>query len=577
MSVPVAGSPIRMRRDLRRHVLPALLLLGLIAGPTAERVAGASGPSPQRGRAPRILQTVSLPDVGRLHPAVRQQLGEAYRSLLAVARDPAAPPHARGESYGELGMLFMAADFLQHAELCLDNAQVLAPAEFRWRYYAAHVLRRMGDLERSAERFELALELRPVDLAASVWLSRIYLDLGRPEAAEPLVGGMLARRTDAPAIRVEAGRIALATGDAASAVAHLEAALALDPEAGSIHYPLAMAYRRLGDRARADHHLQRRGGGAAGPGVPVRLPDPLMAALNGLLRNPQYYRDLAFDAAANGEWPLAAAHFRTAVGAAPEVAMLRLNLGTALERLGDADGAQAAFEDALRLDPRIYRAHYALGALLARSGRDTEAIGRFADAVLHNPNFVAAHLALADALRRTARSEQALVSYRRVIELDPGNGAARFGEAMALVRLARYAEAGERLNRAMQVHPDRPQFPHALARLLAAAPDDNVRDGARALELMRSLAASQQTTAVAETMAMTLAELGLFAEAVEWQRVAMAIAAKAARPDVAQRMAANLTLYLRRQPCRSPWRDDDPDHLPGPPGNPGSLDAGAPR
>ena len=572
----MAGSPIRMRRDLRRHVLPALLLLGLIAGPTVERVAGASGPSPQRGRAPRILQTVSLPDVGRLHPAVRQQLGEAYRSLLAVARDPAAPPHARGEAYGELGMLFMAADLLQHAEQCLGNAQVLAPAEFRWRYYAAHVLRRMGDLERSAERFELALELRRADLAATVWLSRIYLDLGRPEAAEPLVAGMLVRQAAVPAIRVEAGRIALATGDAASAIAHLEAALALDPDAGSIHYPLAMAYRRLGDPDRADHHLRRRARGA-GPGVPVRLPDPLMAALNGLLRNPQYYRDLAFHAAANGEWPLAAAHFRTAVGAAPEVAMLRLNLGTALERLGDADGAQAAFEDALRLDPQIYRAHYALGALLARSGRDPEAIGRFADAVLHNPNFVAAHLALADALRRTARPEPSLASYRRVIELDPGNSAARFGEAMALVRLARYAEARQRLNRAMQVHPDRPQFPHALARLLAAAPDDGVRDGARALELMRSLAASQQTTAVAETMAMTLAELGLFAEAVEWQRVAMAIAAKAARPDVAQRMAANLTLYLRRQPCRSPWRDDDPDHLPGPPGNPESLDAGAPR
>ena len=566
-----------MRRDPRRNVLPVAILLGLLAAAQAGRgEAGSATPAARANQDP-VLQTVALPDVGRLHPAVRQQLGEAYRSLLAVARDPAAPPHARGQAYGELGMLFMAADFLQQAEQCLGNAQVLAPGEFGWRYYAAHVLRRMGDLERSAERFERALELRRADLAATVWLSRIYLDLGRLEEAEPLVTGMLARQPDAPAIRVEAGRIALATGDAASAVAHLEAALALDPEAGSIHYPLAMAYRRLGDRARADHHLQRRGGGAAGPGVPVRLPDPLMAALNGLLRNPQYYRDLAFHAAANGEWPLAVAHFRTAVGAAPKVAMLRLNLGTALERLGDAAGAQAAFEDALRLDPQTYRAHYALGALLARSGRDTEAIGRFADAVLHNPNFVAAHLALADALRRTARPEQALVSYRRVIELDPGNSTARFGEAMALVRLARYAEARQRLNRATQVHPDRPQFPHALARLLAAAPDDGVRDGARALELMRSLAASQQTTAVAETMAMTLAELGLFAEAVEWQRVAMAIAAKAERPDVAQRMAANLTLYLRRQPCRSPWRDDDPDHLPGPPGNPGSLDAGAPR
>ena len=77
--------------------------------------------------------------------------------------------------------------------------------------------------------------------------------------------------------------------------------------------------------------------------------------------------------------------------------------------------------------------------------------------------------------------------------------------------------------------PDQPEFPHALARLLAAAPDDQVRDGAQAWDLVRSLAARQQNTAVAETMAMALAELGLFARAIEWQRVAMSIATRAER------------------------------------------------
>ncbi len=564
-----------MRKDLRRGVVPAVLALAVLAGPSTVRVEAGSSPPPEGARQAQFLETVALPDAGRLHPAVQRQLAEAYRFLLAVARDPAAATHARSEAYGELGKLFMAAEFLQHAERCFGNAQVLAPSEFRWPYYSAHVQRRMGALERSAEHLGRALELRPTDLAATVWLSRVYLDLGRPAAAEPLVGEMLERRPDAPALRLEAGRIALELEDAASAVEHLEAALALDPEAGGIHYPLAMAYRRLGDREWAESQLRRRRAG--GPGDPVRLPDPLLAALNGILRNPQYFRDLAFHAATGGNWALAAAHFRTAADAAPEVAMLRLNLGTALERSGDARGAQAAFEEALRLDPRSFRAHYALGALLARSGRDSEAIDRFSDAVLRNQDFAAAYLALADALRRSARLEPALAAYRRVIELDPGNPAARFGEAMALVRLGRYAAARERLMRAVAVHPGRPEFPHALARLLAAAPDERVRDGGRALELMRALVKSEPTTAVAETMAMTLAELGLFAEAVEWQRAAMAIAAKADRPDVAQRMASNLQLYLRRQPCRTPWRDDDPDHAPGPPADPGAVEPGGQR
>ena len=123
----------------------------------------------------------------------------------------------------------------------------------------------------------------------------MYRELGQPRAAGTLIARMLARLPDVPALRVEAGRNALAVEDYASAVGHLEAALVLDPEAGEVHYPLAMAYRGLGDRERAGRLLRRWR--TDGPGAPVRLPDPLMAALNGVLRNPQYYRDLASRAA----------------------------------------------------------------------------------------------------------------------------------------------------------------------------------------------------------------------------------------------------------------------------------------
>ena len=557
-----------MTRGLRRDVLSVSILLSLVAGPPVEHVRA----SLQQDGEATVLQTVALPDVSRLHPSAQQQLNEAYRSLMTVVRNPEVSPRERSDAYGEMGTLFMAAEFLPAAERCFQNAQLLAPAAFRWSYYMAHLLRKAGELARSAESFERALQLRPENLAAVVWLGRVYLDLGRPEAAEPLVTQTLLRHPDAPAVRFEAGRVALATQDYADAVEHLEAALALDPGATAIHYPLAMAYRQLGDLGQADDHLQRRGGRGSAAGVPVRLADPLMAALNAVFQNPQYYRDLAYHAFANEDWPAAVTQFRKAVDAAPDHAAMRLDLGVALERLGDARGAQTQFEDALRLDPRLFKAHYNLGALLARSGRDQEAIDRFMEAVTHNPNFGAAHLALAHALLRTGRLERSLTGYRRVIELEPGNGQARFGEAMALVRLEHYAEARDRLNVAMRIHPAQPEFPHALARLLAAAPDDQVRDGAKAWDLVKSLAAKQQNTAVAETMAMTLAELGLFVQAVEWQRVAMSIATGAERPDIAQRMAANLTLYLRRQPCRTPWRSDDPDLRPGPPVDPGLLE-----
>lgn len=284
--------------------------------------------------------------------------------------------------------------------------------------------------------------------------------------------------------------------------------------------------------------------------------------------------DRAVEAAANQNWPEAVKEFRLAVEADPDSAVLRLRLGAALEGAGDAGGALKQYEEALRLDSSLARAHYSIGALLERGGRDDQAIEQYTAALDVDSTFAAAHLKLADALRRTDRFELALSHYRRVIELEPSTRRrtltgpevedGRFGEAMTLVRLGRYAEARDSLTTSMRIHPDQRAFPHALARVLAAAPDDQVRDGARAWELVKVLPDGHEHPAIFETMAMALAELGHFDLAIDWQRLAMSAAARAGRPEVAQQMAASLARYLQRQPCRTPWRDDDPDQRPGP-------------
>ena len=63
---------------------------------------------------------------------------------------------------------------------------------------------------------------------------------------------------------------------------------------------------------------------------------------------------------------------------------------------------------------------------------------------------------------------------------------------------------------------------------------------------------------MAETMAMTLAEVGQYAEAVTWQRDAIEAAEHAGRHDLAGRLADNLKLYETHRPCRTPWRADEP-------------------
>jgi tetratricopeptide (TPR) repeat protein len=209
---------------------------------------------------------------------------------------------------------------------------------------------------------------------------------------------------------------------------------------------------------------------------------------------------------------------------------------------------------------------------MASSGRGAEAIDRFSSAVRYNPNYVEALVALGDALRRAGRTAASLEPYAEVLTIAPRLHEARFGYAMALVRLRRYREARDWLDEAVRTHPDRPEMAHALARLLAAAPDDSVRDGQRALELARTLYESQEkSTALGETMAMTSAELGNFEEAVAIQRGVLAAAEREGLTVDVKRMTANLRLFEARRPCRTPWPDDDPVHSPGPPVNPNLL------
>jgi Flp pilus assembly protein TadD len=178
---------------------------------------------------------------------------------------------------------------------------------------------------------------------------------------------------------------------------------------------------------------------------------------------------------------------------------------------------------------------------------------------------VNARASLADALRRSGKLEAAITEYIEIVKIDPSASDARFGRAMALVRLRRFAEARSVLEEAVRVHAEQPGLAHALARLLASAPDDAVRDGRRALSIMQSLEnTTAPSVALVETMAMALAENGRFADAIMRQRQAIAMASQDRRSALVTRLSEHLRRYESHMPSRTPWADDDPVHFPRP-------------
>ena len=150
-----------------------------------------------------------------------------------------------------------------------------------------------------------------------------------------------------------------------------------------------------------------------------------------------------------------------------------------------------------------------------------------------------------------------MAEYRRVLRTDPDLVEAAFGEAMALVVLHRWGDARARLERAVEAHHGDPGVAHALARLLAAAPDERVRDGARALTMVDRLASQGRTFDLGETMAMALAEVGAHDRAAALQRDLITGARRAGLPDVIRRLEENLQRYARGEACRAPWPDGE--------------------
>jgi tetratricopeptide (TPR) repeat protein len=506
---------------------------------------------------------VVLPGLTRFEPSVREQLQTRHESLERTRAERAVASLDLANEFGELGRLFLAAELPAAAETCFVNAETLAPAEMRWPYYLGHAYRTTGNLTQAGAAFARALHLRPDHAPSLVWSGHVALDLGRPDMAEPYFVRALDVDPGMFAARFGLGRAALARRDYSRAVQELETALALAPQASAAHYPLALAYRGLGDQARTDAHMQRRGD------VEVTPPDPLMDDLDLLLESPLAYQRRGMDALERQAWTEAATHFRRGLELEPALSALRDSLGnklgTALFHMGDSAGARRQFEQGVRDSPRYVANQVSLGVLLAVEGRDDDAVTWLRSAVGADPSHVEARLQLADALRRTRRLGEALGHYDEVLRLDPRTADAWFGSAMALVRLGRYHDAMARLEEAQQRHPGERRFAHAIARLLAAVPDASIRDGRRALSITEELRASTLSVDVGETMAMALAEVGRFAEAAGWQRQVIAgVRAGDNNPRRIRALEATLAGYERGEPSRAPWSPDDEAHAPRP-------------
>ena len=321
-----------------------------------------------------------------------------------------------------------------------------------------------------------------------------------------------------------------------AALAHFEEAVRLKPASPYLQLALARQQALLGD-----HH------GALGR---------LASATRDFPSNAELRLDYGQVLADAGNWPAARRQFEIAVGLQPAYAAAQQGLGCLLIGLGEFPAALAPLQAAIDLQAHPLDAHLCLGDARLGLGDTEAALSQFEAALELDPLSAQALQRLGDTHLIRGDLNPAIAHYRMALKQRADLPASSQNLANSLRVTGQYGEAITVLERAVTHAPDDIELLNHLAFALAAAPQSDLRSGARALDFAERAAAAEAQPGVAtlDARAVALAELGRFAEAVETTGRALALAQAQGRAD----LLPALEIRLRSYQADLPYRDAGP-------------------
>jgi tetratricopeptide (TPR) repeat protein len=256
-----------------------------------------------------------------------------------------------------------------------------------------------------------------------------------------------------------------------------------------------------------------------------------------------------------GRYEEAMSACQMALSSNPQMAAAHRTLGLVLVKQGRVEEAIGQYEESLRIEPDDASAHYNLANAFTRIGRFEKAREHYQQSVRLDPSSADAHNNLAYMFVRENKLTEAASEFRAALALEPGSWHAHYGLGDALARQGKLKEAANEFLQVLKIEPKSASAQaqiNRIAWILASAPDPQVRDGARALELAQRVCelTSYTNAAVLETLAVARAETGRFAEAIDAVEKARNLALGAGQKDVARKAEELLELFRAGQPYR---------------------------
>ncbi|MCH7665348.1 MAG: tetratricopeptide repeat protein [Acidobacteria bacterium] len=422
------------------------------------------------------VEIIPRPDLAAFAKPVQRQVAEELEELDRLLADSAAETEDLAERFGRVGSIYHAYGLLEPAEAAYRNAARLGPSDYRWPYLLGVVELTRGESESAERSFSRARDLAPEDVPTILRLGELKLQDDRLAEAADWFRDAMVVEPDSAAALLGLARVDSAVGDHHAAIERLQRVLELEPEAGSVHYLLGLAYQRSGDQEAAARHIALRG--VRG----VTFDDPLVDGLQDLTSGIGVHFDRGVRALGEGRYQDSVKEYRAALELEPENLTALRGLALALAADGRHEKAAQSFRAMLRVDPGHRLARMELGATLLVSGDLEAAISNFEEAVRVDPDFRQAHFNLAVAHSKAGRWEQGVAALREVLRIDPRDRLGLYEMGAALDKLGRTEDAAIHLRRAVDLYPSLGVARQRLGDVLS-----RLGDGEGALEQYRAV------------------------------------------------------------------------------------------
>jgi tetratricopeptide (TPR) repeat protein len=219
---------------------------------------------------------------------------------------------------------------------------------------------------------------------------------------------------------------------------------------------------------------------------------------------------------------------------------------------GDAPAALHDVEQALKLQPGSVQALQLHAMLLGSAGKFEQALADLNVLRQAMPDNTEILLQIALLYQADKQPQKAAATYSDVLLADANNVSALRGRADSFLNQGKQAEAIHDYEDALKSEPKDSGVLNNLAWVLATSPEDELRNGKRAIELAKLACevTEYKQAHILSTLAASYAETGDFETAITWSEKAVELGAEALKGQLAKE--------LESYQSQKPWREAIP-------------------